>query len=57
MTNAEFKAIKAKIVAQKKKATDLDIIVSQIMQLPYGQLKKILTDEVIAVLAKYGYAE
>jgi hypothetical protein len=57
MTNAEFKAIKAKIVAQKEKATDLDIIVSQIMQLPYGQLKKILTDEVIAVLAKYGYNE
>lgn len=57
MTNAEFKAIKAKIVAQKEKATDLDIIVSQIMQLPYGQLKKVLTDEVIAVLAKYGYAE
>lgn len=57
MTNAELKAIKAKIVAQKEKATDLDIIVSQIMQLPYGQLKKVLTDEVIAVLAKYGYAE
>lgn len=57
MTNAEFKAIKAKIVAQKEKATDLDIIVSQIMQLPYGQLKKVLTDEVIAVLAKYGYTE
>lgn len=57
MTNAEFKSIKAKIVAQKEKATDLDIIVSQIMQLPYGQLKKVLTDEVIAVLAKYGYAE
>ena len=56
MTNAEFKAIKAKIVAQKEKAADLDIIVSQIMQLPYGQLKKVLTDEVIAVLAKYGYA-
>lgn len=57
MTNAEFKAIKAKIVAHKEKATDLDIIVSQIMQLPYGQLKKVLTDEVMAVLQKYGYAE
>lgn len=57
MNNKEFKAIKAKLVAQKDKATDLDIIVQQIMQLPYGQLKKVLTDEVMAVLKKYGYGE
>lgn len=56
--------LKAKIIAYNKtvkekadKATDLDIIVSQIMKLPYGQLKKVLTDEVMAVLAKYGYTE
>lgn len=42
---------------KKDKATDLDIIVSQVMTLPYGQLKKVLTDEVMAVLAKYGYEE
>ena len=42
---------------KSEKATDLDIIVSQIMQLPYGQLKKVLTEEVLAVLAKYGYTE
>lgn len=47
-----------KAVAKKgQKATDLDIIVSQIMKLPYGQLKKVLTDEVMAVLEKYGYGE
>lgn len=40
-----------------EKATDLDIIVSQIMQLPYGQLKKVLTDDVMAVLEKYGYTK
>jgi hypothetical protein len=57
MTNAELKAIKAEIQTHKEKATDLDVIVGQIMQLPYGQLKKVLTDEVLAVLAKYGYAE
>ena len=57
MTNAEFKAIKAKVLAQKAKATDLDIIVSEIMKLPHGQLKKVLTDEVLAVLKKYGYTE
>ena len=42
---------------KKEKATDLDIIVSEIMELPYGQLKKVLTDKVMAVLEKYGYGE
>lgn len=53
--------LKAKIIAYNKsvkekgeKATDLDIIVSEIMKLPYGQLKKVLTEDVLAVLAKYG---
>ena len=40
-----------------EKATDLDIIVEQIMKLPYGQLKKVLTEDVMAVLKKYGYTE
>ena len=39
---------------KSEKAADLDIIVSEIMKLPPGQLKKVLTDEVLAVLAKYG---
>lgn len=39
---------------QKEKAVDLDIIVAEIMKLPPGQLKKVLTDEVISVLKKYG---
>lgn len=44
-----------KSVAEKAdKASDLDIIVSQITKLPKGQLKKVLTGEVIAVLKKYG---
>ncbi len=41
---------------KKEKASDLDIIVAEIMKLPYGQLKKVLTEEVMAVLAKYGYS-
>ena len=56
--------LKAKIIAYNKtvkektdKATDLDIIVYEIMKLPHGQLKKVLTPEVIAVLEKYGYGE
>ena len=42
---------------KKEKAFDLDIIVAKIMDLPYGQLKKILSEDVLAVLAKYGYGE
>lgn len=56
------KELRDRIIAYNKavkekgeKATDIDIIVSEIMKLPYGQLKKVLTDEVLAVLAKYGY--
>lgn len=45
-----------KTIAEKKdKATDLDIIVSEILKLPYGQLKKVLTPAVMEVLEKYGY--
>lgn len=57
MTRAELNELKARIAEKKDKANDLDIIVAQIMALPYGQLKKVLTDDVIAVLAKYGYTE
>lgn len=55
MKRSELNAIKASILDKKEKASDLDVIVSEVMKLPYGQLKKVLTDEVMAVLAKYGY--
>ena len=55
MKRSELNAIKASILDKKEKASDLDVIVSEVMKLPYGQLKKVLTDEVTAVLAKYGY--
>ena len=57
MKRAELNALKANIAEKKEKATDLDIIVAEMMKLPPGQLKKILTDEVMAVLKKYGYTE
>lgn len=42
-------------VAEKtEKAADLMTIVSELKKLPPGQLKKVLTYEVIAVLEKYG---
>ena len=53
--------LRAKILAYNKtvaerseKASDLDTIVAEIIKLPPGQLKKVLTDEVLAVLSKYG---
>ena len=54
-TREKIRLIKQSFSEKKEKAADLDIIVSQVMQLPYGQLKKVLTDEVMAVLEKYGY--
>ena len=55
------KELREKILAYNKsvkekgeKATDMDIIVSAFAKLPPGQLKKVLTDDVIAVLSKYG---
>ena len=44
------KAVKAKA----EKASDMDIMISALSKLPPGQLKKVLTDDVIAILAKYG---
>ena len=53
----KIRVIKQSFSEKKEKATDLDIIVSQIMKLPYGQLKKVLTEDVMNVLKKYGYTE
>ena len=53
----KIQIIRKSFAEKKEKASDLDIIVSQIMKLPYGQLKKVLTDDVMAVLKKYGYSE
>ena len=62
MKKAEFEALKEQAyrlnrerAVDKAKASDMDVIVSEIMKLPYGQLKKVLTEPVLAVLAKYGY--
>ena len=58
--NKYEKAAKARITELKvkdEKATDLDVILSEVMKLPYGQLKKVLTEPVMEVLAKYGYIE
>lgn len=44
-----------KTVKEKaEKASDLDVIVAALAKLPPGQLKKVLNDDVLAVLKKYG---
>lgn len=37
-----------------EKAEDLNVIVAAISKLPPGQMKKVLSGDVIAVLEKYG---
>lgn len=38
-----------------EKASDMDVVISKLMMLPPGQLKKLLTDdELVEVLRKYG---
>jgi ribosomal 50S subunit-associated protein YjgA (DUF615 family) len=49
--------IRAAFSEKKEKAADLEVLMAEIMKLPYGQLKKILSEDVLAVLAKYGYGE
>lgn len=48
------KVIRAAMDAREEKATDLEIILTEVAKLPPGQLKKVLTEPVIAVLKKYG---
>lgn len=42
------------LAQRKEKAEDLDVIAAALLALPPGQLKKLLTPEVLAVLEKYG---
>ena len=58
------KELREKILAFNKsvkekgeKATDMDVLVAELLKLPPGQLKKVLTEDVLAVLKKYGYTE
>lgn len=50
-------AYNREVAVKKEKAEDLDVLVQEMSKLPPGQIKKVLTDEVIAVLKKYGYTD
>ena len=47
-------AYNREMAARKERAADLQILVEQLAKLPPGQLKKLLTEEVLGVLKKYG---
>lgn len=56
------KELREKIIAYNKqvnargeKANDMDVLVKALAKLPWGQLKKVLSDEVKEVLRKYGF--
>lgn len=51
---SQILAYNKKVAQQKDKATDLDIIVAAFAKLPPGQLKKVMTEDVLAVLNKHG---
>ena len=58
MRNQELRqrilAYNREMADRKEKAEDLMVVVEQLAKLPHGQLKKVLTEEVLTVLAKYG---
>ena len=43
-----------KRLVEIRAAEDMRAIAASIAKLPPGQLKKVLTDDIIAILAKYG---
>lgn len=57
MKKSDLIGLKNRALVKKEKASDLDVLVQEMMKLPPGQLKKVLTAEVLAVLEKYGYGQ
>lgn len=55
MKRSKLNTLKDQIRGNRERASDLDVLMTEIMKLPPGQLKKVLTDEVKAVLKKYGH--
>lgn len=51
---AKIIAYNKSVAEKKEKASDMDVIIKALKKLPPGQLKKVLTDEVLDVLKKYG---
>ncbi len=48
------KLLKTKLDIREAKASDLEILITKMLELPPGQLKKVLSEEVMTILEKYG---
>lgn len=58
MNRKELDAVKAKLAEKQQKASDMEVLISALLSLPPGQVKKLLTDEaVLSILRKYGFEE
>lgn len=56
------KELRERIIAYNKrvkekgeKADDMEVLINALAKLPWGQLKKLLSDKVLEVLKKYGF--
>ena len=47
-------AYNREMARRKDKAHDLDVVVAELVKLPPGQLKKVLTEDMLFILEKYG---
>ena len=47
-------AYNRRLKEKAEKAEDMDILIGALLTLPPGQLKKLLTEDVLAVVEKYG---
>ena len=48
------KALKVQLDQRDEMASDMEILLSKLTKLPPGQLKKLLDEETVALLSKYG---
>ena len=49
-------AFNQKRKVEGEKAEDMDVVIRKLGELPPGQLKKVLTDDIIAIIEKYTQA-
>ena len=45
-----------RVKEKAEKADDCEVLISALLKIPYGQLKKIISDDVVlSIMEKYGY--
>lgn len=54
MKRSKLNELKNRVSTAKEKQSDFEVICEKIKELPPGQLKKILTDDIIEIFKKNG---